>query len=160
MAAANAQQIKKIYAIGRALGIAESGNPDDMLHQLVESITGKNSIKALTYAEAGAVISDLQKRQGGEPSKKQQRRKVYKAVPGGATEGQQRKIWALMYDLQKLDTTPSSAALGDRLCAIIKKNFKVEATPRSPFAWMDHEKTNKLIEIIKKYIDCEIKKRR
>ena len=30
MAAINAQQIRKIYAIGNALGIVERGNEDDM----------------------------------------------------------------------------------------------------------------------------------
>ena len=64
MAAINAQQIRKIYAIGNALGIVERGNEDDDLHALVSALTGKDSVKSLTYAEAQAVITDLQKRQG------------------------------------------------------------------------------------------------
>lgn len=63
MAAINAQQIRKIYAIGNALGIVERGSEDDDLHALVSALTGKDSVKALTYAEAQAVIIDLQKRQ-------------------------------------------------------------------------------------------------
>lgn len=49
MAAINAQQIKKIYAIGNALGIVERGNDEDDLHAMVSAMTGKDSIKALTY---------------------------------------------------------------------------------------------------------------
>ena len=67
MAAINAQQIRKIYAIGNALGIVERGNEDDDLHALVSALTGKDSVKSLTYAEAQAVITDLQKRQGAAP---------------------------------------------------------------------------------------------
>lgn len=57
MAAINAQQIRKIYAIGNALGIVERGNEDDDLHALVSALTGKDSVKSLTYAEAQAVIT-------------------------------------------------------------------------------------------------------
>ena len=52
MAAINAQQIRKIYAIGNALGIVERGNEDDDLHALVSALTGKDSVKSLTYTEA------------------------------------------------------------------------------------------------------------
>ena len=52
MAAIATQQIRKIYAIGNALGIVERGNAEDSLHDLVSSLTGKDSLKALTYAEA------------------------------------------------------------------------------------------------------------
>ena len=54
MAAINAQQIRKIYAIGNALGIVERGNEDDDLHALVSALTGKDSVKSLTYTEAQA----------------------------------------------------------------------------------------------------------
>ena len=48
MADINAQQIRKIYAIGNALGIVERGNEDDDLHALVSALTGTDSVKALT----------------------------------------------------------------------------------------------------------------
>lgn len=41
---------------------------------------------------------------------------------GKMSDGQTRKVWQLMYSLEKLDKKPSSAKLGDRLCGIIKKN--------------------------------------
>ena len=49
-------QIRKIYAIGNALGIKASGSEDE-LHALVGGVTGKDSIKSLTYREACAVIA-------------------------------------------------------------------------------------------------------
>lgn len=151
MAAIATQQIRKIYAIGNALGIVERGNAEDSLHDLVSSITGKDSLKALTYAEAQAVIRDLEKRQGDAPHPRR-RPKAYTERPGGATEGQQRKVWALMYELQRRDTAPSTASLGERLCGIIKKELKVDAIPAQPFAWLEFQTCNKMIEVLKKYV--------
>ena len=151
MAAIATQQIRKIYAIGNALGIVERGNAEDSLHDLVSSITGKDSLKALTYAEAQAVIRDLEKRQGDAPHPRR-RPKAYTERPGGATEGQQRKVWALMYELQRRDTAPSTALLEERLCGIIRKELKIDAVPVQPFAWLEFQTCSKLIEVLKKYV--------
>lgn len=40
-------QMKKIYAIGHALGITGNGSEDE-LHILVSGVTGKDSIKELS----------------------------------------------------------------------------------------------------------------
>lgn len=151
MAAIDNQQIRKIYAIGNALGIVERGSDDDNLHSLVASLTGKSSVKALTYAEAQTVIIDLQQRQGAAPLPRH-KSKTHTERPGGATEGQQRKVWALMYELQQRDTAPSKASLGERLCGIIKKELKIDAVPQQPFVWLDFKNCNKLIEVLKKYV--------
>lgn len=151
MAAINVQQIRKIYSIGNALGIVERGNEEDDLHALIAAITGKASVKALTYAEGQTVIVDLQKRQGAAPPPRH-KPKAHTERPGGATDGQQRKAWALMYELQKRDTAPSTASLGERLCGIIKKELKVDALPQQPFLWLDFKTCNKLIEVLKKYV--------
>ena len=157
MAAIATQQIRKIYAIGNALGIVERGNADDSLHDLVSSITGKDSLKALTYAEAQAVIRDLEKRQGDAPPPRR-KPKAHTERPGGATAAQQRKAWALMYELKKRDTAPSAASLGERLCGIIKKELRVDAVPEQPFAWLTFQTCNKLIEVLKKYVTNAKKK--
>lgn len=99
MAAINGQQIKKIYAIGNALGIVERGNEEDALHSLVAAVTGKASVRALTSTEAQAVIGELQQRQGTPPPRRKP--KTHTERPGGATAAQQRKVWALLYELQK-----------------------------------------------------------
>lgn len=149
MNAINGQQIKKIYAIGQALGIVEQSHDDD-LHILIGAVTGKGSVKELTYREAADVIAELQRRQGTPPPRKKP--KQHEEVAGGVTEGMQRKIWALMYDLQSLDVTPSTASLGERLCGIIKKELNIEARPRRPFAWLQFEDGNRLVEILKGYV--------
>ena len=48
------------------------------------------------------------------------------------TSGQQKKIWALMYELKKRDKSPNEVPLGDRLCAVIKKELHVDAIAKNP----------------------------
>lgn len=139
MAAINVQQIRKIYAIGRKLGIVEQGSHEDILHSLVAAVTGKTSVKALTSTEAKAVISELEERQGG-------------IRPGMSTKGQRDKVWALMYDLVQQDTTPSAATEGQRLCGIIKKELGINARTGDPFVWINFRDCNKLIEVLKQYV--------
>lgn len=57
-------QIRKIYAISNALGISDSRADEDELHVLVSGLTGKDSIKELTYREASVVIERLEELQG------------------------------------------------------------------------------------------------
>ena len=131
----NAYQIRKIYAIGGALGMVKRNEEDDLLHELVEGMTGKKSIKALTYGEACKVIGELEGRQG-TPTPRKSGKPLRKTAPGHTSEGQRRKVWALMYRLQ--DASPSKAPLGDRLCAIIKKELGMYAFPKDPFAWISY----------------------
>ena len=78
--ACNAYQIRKIYAIGGALGMVKRGEDDDLLHELVNGMTGKTSIKELTYGEACKVIGELEGRQGTPPPRKSGR-PLHKSVP-------------------------------------------------------------------------------
>ena len=73
------------------------------------------------------------------------------------SEGQRRKIWALMYQLQA--ASPSKAQIGDRLCAIIKKELGIDAVPKNPFAWIDYKGGNKLVEVLKGYVKTAEKAR-
>lgn len=152
----NAYQIRKIYAIGGALGMVKRNEEDDLLHELVESMTGKKSIKALTYSEACKVIGELEGRQGTPPPRKSGK-PLRKTAPGHTSEGQRRKVWALMYRLQ--DASPSKAPLGDRLCAIIKKELGMDAFPKDPFAWISYKDSNKLVEVLKGYVKTAQKSR-
>lgn len=146
-------QIRKIYAIGSALGIVDRACGCDELHALVGSMTGKDSIKSLTYGEASEVIARLQELQGrsAPPAGSREGRKCG-SRPGGITAGQQKKVWALMYELKKHDEVPNTVPLGNRLCRIIKKELHVDAAAKDPFVWMDFEQGNRLIEILKKYV--------
>ena len=85
----NAYQIRKIYAIGGALGMVKRNEEDDLLHELVESMTGKKSIKALTYSEACKVIGELEGRQGTPPPRKSGKplRKTGPHQRGAAAQG-------------------------------------------------------------------------
>lgn len=145
-------QIRKIYAIGNALGIKASGNEDE-LHVLVGGVTGKESIKSLTYQEACAVIARLEELQGktASPKPRSKKPKEHQSRPGGVTSGQQKKIWYLMYELKKYDEVPNDVQLGDRLCAVIKKEFGADAIAKNPFAWITFEQGNNLIEILKRW---------
>lgn len=155
-------QVRKIYAIGNALGIVGSGSGEDELHVLVAGATGKESIKALTYKEACTVLARLEELQEGAASPKtaEKRPKEHKETPGGVTSSQQKKIWALMYELKKHDAVANDVSLGDRLCKIIKKELKMDATAREPFVWMDFAQGNKLIEILKKYVESAEQRKR
>lgn len=151
----NNYQIRKIYAIGGALGMRGTDR-QDTLHDLIAGMTGKGSVKDLSYAEACRVIGELEARQGTPPPRKGGR-PLHKTAPGRVSEGQQRKIWALMYQLA--EASPSTAQLGDRLCAIIKKSLGVEAFPSASFAWVDYKGANKVIEALKGYVSNAQKRR-
>lgn len=150
MAAANVQQIRKIYAIGQNLGIVDRtvSNEDD-LHQLIESITGKDSIRMLSTAEADSVIAELQRRQGKAPAPKT---KQEDAIPGMMSPGMKRKAWALVYALAAHDKTPSAAQANQRLSGILKKDFHMDVPLSDPLRWVSFKDGNKLIETLKKYV--------
>lgn len=150
-------QMKQIYAIAGAMGMTERGNPEDQLHLLVEGMTGKTSVAALTGREAELLIGRLCALQGNQAPAK--RRREPPSRPGGVTPAQQKKIWALMYELQKYDQEPAAVSLGERLCAVIKKELGVDAVPRKPFAWLDFKAGNRLIEALKGYVESAGRKR-
>ncbi len=152
-------QIRKIYAIGSALGIVEPGSSCDGLHALVGSVAGKDSVRALSHREAGEVIARLEALQGRpSPRPKTPEKRACQSRPGGVTPGQQKKVWALMYELKAHDGTPNSVSLGDRLCAVIKKELKLDAAARDPFAWLSYQQGNRLIEMLKRYAASAKKK--
>ena len=147
-------QIRKIYAIGAALGIRGKDN-HDTLHDLIAGMTGKGSVKELSYAEACRVIGELEGRQGTPPPRKKGR-PLRKTAAGGASDGQVRKVWALMYQLEA--ASPSKTPLGDRLCGIIKRELGIDAWPKDPFAWIDYKACGKLLEALKGYVKTAQKK--
>ena len=157
MKAIEAYQMKKIYAIARGIGISKPGNKEDELHILVYGLTGQTSIRELSRREASTVLARLEALQGSAPPSR--RGKSHPSKPGGVTSAQQKKIWALMYELQKYDKEPSQAPIGDRLCAVIKKELKVDAIARTPFVWLNGEQGGQLIEALKRYVESARRKR-
>lgn len=142
------EQTRRIYAMGARLGILESGNKNDMLHTLVFGLTKKESIRSLSDNEYQMVVRELSARLRNSEIKKRRAENT----KGMMSDGQQRKVWQLMYQLEKLDEKPSDAKLGDRLCGIIRKEIHIDCISKQPFRWLTYQQGVKLIEILKKYI--------
>lgn len=53
------QQTQRIYAMGARLGLVESGNKNDLLHELVYSIAQKSSVRELDEQEYKKVVAEL-----------------------------------------------------------------------------------------------------
>ncbi len=151
------QQTQRIYAMGAKLGLVENGNKNDLLHELVYSLTEKDSVRELTEQEYKAVIKELAQRLKMEhleepPRKPYKAQKYSESGRGKMSDGQQRKVWQLMYQLEELDDKPSSAKLGDRLCGIIKKELHIDSVSKQPFRWLTYQQGTKLIEVLKNYV--------
>ena len=143
MAAQN--RYKKLFALAKKAGMSgKQGNED--LHALAAVVCGKESLKELTDSDYAALIQELRNRSGTSGTYKSKCRGNTK----GMTEGQERKIWRLMYELEGL--SPSSARLGERLCGIIKKELKTDASPQKPLIWLGFDEASKLIEVLKRYV--------
>ncbi|MFQ8732065.1 MAG: phage protein GemA/Gp16 family protein [Enterocloster bolteae] len=86
----------------------------------------------MSYREAESVIARLTQLQGGQALQGPGENGSIHRGLAGQQAAQQKKIWALMYELAKYDKKPGSVSLGDRLCAIIKRNWGRDATARHP----------------------------
>lgn len=151
-------QTQRIYAMGARLGLVESGNKNDMLHTLVYGLTQKESVKSLDDDEYRAVVKELANRLRLQdidvpPRRPMKAQKYEESGRGMMSDGQKRKTWRLMYQLEELDCKPSSAKLGDRLCGIIKKELHIDSIPKMPFKWLTYQQGAKLIEILKAYVE-------
>lgn len=152
-----AQQTQRIYAMGARLGILESGNKNDNLHTLVYQLTQKESIKSLTEDEYRTVVKNLAERlklqnMDAPIPHPYKAKKFEDSGRGKMSDGQKRKVWRLMYQIQDLDEKPAQAKLGSRLCGIIKKELHIDAIPKQPFIWLSYQDGIKLIEVLKKYL--------
>lgn len=139
-------QKKKIYAIANALGyVDKTDKENDVLHMIINGRCGKSSVKNLTYREASDIIDYLVKQQN-------------QTIDEVMTQGQKKKCWQLMYELQGLDEKPNFTPIGERLAGIIERQFSVKSTPQRVFNRLSKEDGNKLIEILKKYIETAERK--
>lgn len=140
------RQRRRIFGAARGIGMT-----NDDLHALAADLTGRESLKELTSREAETLIRDLQRRQpSAPPAPKARVPKQHPEHPGGPTSEQQRKVWAVMYDLQAMDTEYADLSLGERLSGIIRKELHISATARDPFAWLTCEQCSRLIDILDK----------
>lgn len=161
---ATKDQIKRIYGLGAGLGIVGKDR-DDMLHEVIYSITGKESVKELDDNEFKAVQAELISRMrfadpnhplhntNPKPKKKVKSDSSEIGCNGMATPEQQRLCWRYCYRLKELDPNAKSADVGDRLLGAIDKVLGVTASKKQPFRWIDQEQCSKLIEQLKRYVN-------
>ena len=142
-------QVKNIYAIAAKLGMVDRSSHDDALHGLVQGLTGKTSVKDLTHAEALEVLTELRKRSAPAAAPQKKRPRKYDETPSGVSAAQQKKVWYLMFQLEKFDPAPEGVQLRDRLCGLISKQFKVTSFPAQPFRFLTFEQGGVLIEGLK-----------
>lgn len=161
MAKITKEQIKRIYALGAGLGILEQGNKNDMLHELVTSISGKKSVSDLTVPEFNKVQRELLDRMhyGSHtvPSKKKvnpERENVANMM----TNEQISLAWRLMYRLEELDTFPklhedgTPISVGERMHGAIMKILKITPNMKEPFRWVNFKQGTLFIETLKRYV--------
>lgn len=100
------QQTQRIYAMAARLGVLESGNKNDMLHTIVYRLTQKESIRSLDENEYKTVVSELAERLKlqnlTEPPKPYKKKKYEDSGRGKMSDGQRRKVWQLMYQLENM----------------------------------------------------------
>lgn len=160
MASITKEQIKAIYSKGAMLGMVRRSDKDDELHQLVAGITGKGGVSGLEKDEASEVIKELTDRlRFGAVKAPPKAQKRNKEKPGRVSKSLRDKIWAMMYELQKYDATPSTASLGDRLAGIIRKTLSIDATAKDPFVWLNNNDANYLIDKVLKHYIASAKKK-
>lgn len=133
-----AKMTRKLYAIAAELNLLERGNPEDPFHQIVYRITGKEHVSRLNQKEEKAVLAELLE---------------YKEIeenPQKISPAHRRKVWALIYELCRVD--PSDAEAGERLCGAIEKILNTSSFRRKPFRWVKERDADKLIETLKRYV--------
>ena len=145
------EQVKIIYTLGQELGLVDRTEAKDMLHTLLESMTGKEHVTELTCLEAVQVIDRLKSNMKG-------RNRIAKPSPPGhrpgmASEGQLRMIWRQMYLLRELDPPDANKNMQQRLRGFIKKWAKID-----DIKFLTAQDANKVIEGLKGLVESERKK--
>lgn len=141
------RQVKNLYALASRAGLLTSGNRDDDFHCLVYRLTKKSSVKELTKREyflIRDIVVNTIERSGNSNFITRPENKT-----NGMSEGQIKKAWAIMYEI--IAFTPSSATAGERMVGAIKKILMIDSEAKNPFAWLDVEQGNRLIEGLKRY---------
>lgn len=148
-------EIKRVHALASGAGLLQGGQRED-LHALVEDITGKTSVSALTSGEFKAVEKELMARMrfGGRTAPVKSRPKTQRAdqpAPGMMNQSQQSLAWRLIYRLMELDPH-SSATAGERMLGAVKKILGIDARLEAPFKWVNEEQGGQLINQLKRYV--------
>ena len=136
----------KKFTLRTVFGIAKSKElqlTDDELHLIVESHTGKSSLKELNDKEIQVVVRELSRLK--DRQKRNSRAEKYNRG-NQSTINQRKKIYRLT---EELGWNTNSA----RLSGFVKRMFGVTAVE-----WLNYEQCSKLIEALKGMIERENKK--
>ncbi|MDE7099005.1 MAG: regulatory protein GemA [Ruminococcus sp.] len=129
---------RKLYALATELNLVERGNPEDDFHIIVFRVTGKSHVSELDEKETNEVMTELLeiKQQSEYPDKISVR--------------QQKKAWALIYELCRLD--PSDADEGSRLCGAVKKILNKSSAKSDPFRFVKKWDADRLLNTLDGYV--------
>lgn len=121
-------QIRRIY-----MSAGERGMDNDLLHEHLEMLTGKESIRALSVSEAALLIDSLEGKTAGRPAGNR------------ATSRQMYYIYGLMKELNWItkDGKPDMDRLNHFLQSD-KTGFKL-----ADYRWLDVGNASRLIEALK-----------
>jgi hypothetical protein len=148
-------QRSRIYGLCRELGMStKSDDKSDELHLLISSRAGKDTLTALTFSEATGVISELEhNKRFNAPAARPTKKFIFKEIPGGISEGQYKKIVALMCELRKYDEKPYKATIEMRVSGIIWKYLHINAPHEDPYRWLKGHHGVKLINTLNGMLD-------
>lgn len=135
-------EIKKLYSVASNCGLVGRDRDDD-LHLIIYNRFKKESVKDLTekeYIETLDYIYNLTNR----------------SIDGMITSKQREYVMNLMRKLAKI--SPSKCSLNERLTGILNKHFSITAYSKEPLIWVTKKNAQKLIVILKDYIEYEKKK--
>ena len=139
----------KMKSSGRLVGIVRNENHRQLLERYGVPVFLFVNKMDLAGADRAAVLAELRRRSAPAAAPQKKRARKYEALPGGLSEGQQKKVWYLMYQLEKYDPAPEGVQLRDRLCGLISRQFGVTAFPTQPFRFLSFSQGNALIEGLK-----------
>ena len=141
------KQCQRIFGLAKLLGL-----DNGLLHERVYEVTGKESIKQLSFYEAEAVIKNLEgycRPEAKSPAKKKRWKQYAFGFsfyrPGMATPSQLEFIRAMMLEMQKL--SPGEASLDDRLRGWLQKYGKVD-----DLVFLDVRNARNIIDGMKNYL--------
>lgn len=141
-----AKMTRKLYALAAELNLLERGNPDDPFHQIVYRITGREHVSELDEKETNEVMTELLEI------------KQHSEYPDKISVRQQKKAWALIYELCRLD--PSDADEGSRLCGAVEKILNKSSAKSDPFKWVKKWDADRLLNTLDGYVKSARKKKK
>lgn len=137
-------EIRKLYTIASVHGLV-GRNHDDDLHLIIYNMFKKESVKDLTENQYKKVLKYLDNLTNSTEN-------------GMITSKQKQYVNTLMQKLAKI--SPSKVPVNDRLAGIVHKHLNMTAISQDPLLWVTKKQAQKLIVVLKDYIEFETKKER